>query len=469
MFATTQPEDIPQTVRSRCQHFSFHAVKLDDILKQLRMVVEKENLVADEGALSLLAEAGDGSMRDALSIMDQAIASAPVNKKGQAVLEAGQIRELMGTVSNAVFEEILEAVSANKSADVVVAANKLLDAGNSPAQLARQFVRYLRNCVVAKIAGITPENDATELLQISPDERRRSARSAMLFTEEELTRFLQVMLRTFDELGYRQEQRFHFELGLLKLVHLQRLLPVEEILSGMPTGAKPSAAASRPAPSTPATTRTTTQTPSSTATSAVAAPAKPSFSPFEADRSRKMSSEPAESPRSESTVGSLALAPEPPRPIPIDSVRATATPVAEAEPFTSAATRSDSPSAQDQTAVCKALAAKKHNSAADELDTAVWTIAENELRIQTAQPKSVFTMIFNAEATAIIKTALRESGLGTLKLVLLPQDPAQKAETKKKAPRTGSVQAKAMEHPLVQQAQKLFNAEIRNVMDLRKD
>src|SRR5580698_3743158 len=70
MFATTQPENIPQTVRSRCQHFSFHAVKLDDILKQLRMVVEKENLVADEGALALLAEAGDGSMRDALSIMD---------------------------------------------------------------------------------------------------------------------------------------------------------------------------------------------------------------------------------------------------------------------------------------------------------------------------------------------------------------------------------------------------------------
>ncbi len=295
MFATTQPEDIPQTVRSRCQHFSFHAVKLDDILKQLRMVVEKENLVADEGALSLLAEAGDGSMRDALSIMDQAIASAPVNKKGQPILESVQIRELMGTVSNAVFEEILEAVSANKSADVVVAANKLLDAGNSPAQLARQFVRYLRNCVVAKIAGITPENDATELLQISPDERRRAARTAMLFTEEELSRFLQVMLRTFDELGYRQEQRFHFELGLLKLVHLQRLLPVEEILSGMPVGGvKPAAApVSRPAPSAPATARASAPT---AQTSAVAAPSKPAFSPFEADRSRKMSSEPAESP-----------------------------------------------------------------------------------------------------------------------------------------------------------------------------
>src|SRR5579859_7251711 len=76
MMATTQPEDIPQTIRSRCQHFSFHAVKFDDILAQLRMIAAQEEIDAEDAALSLLAEAGDGSMRDALSILDQAIASA---------------------------------------------------------------------------------------------------------------------------------------------------------------------------------------------------------------------------------------------------------------------------------------------------------------------------------------------------------------------------------------------------------
>src|SRR6202012_4736041 len=70
MMATTQPEDIPQTIRSRCQHFSFRAVKFDDIVGQLRDLVSREKLDADEAALSLLAEAGDGSMRDALSILD---------------------------------------------------------------------------------------------------------------------------------------------------------------------------------------------------------------------------------------------------------------------------------------------------------------------------------------------------------------------------------------------------------------
>ncbi len=237
MMATTQPEDIPQTIRSRCQHFSFHAVKFDDILSQLRKIAVDEGVLAGDDALSLLAEAGDGSMRDALSIMDQAIASAPL-EKGKATLDAAQIRDLMGTVPNAVFEEILESVAQNNSAAVITTANRLLDAGNSPAQIARQFVRYLRNCLIAKIGNITAEGDSpnADLLQVSTDERRRAARSAMLFSEEDLTRFLNVMLRTFDDLGFRQEQRFHLELGLIKLVHLQRLLPVEQLLSQIPIG-----------------------------------------------------------------------------------------------------------------------------------------------------------------------------------------------------------------------------------------
>ncbi len=241
MFATTQPEDIPQTIRSRCQHFSFHAVKLDDIVGQLRSIATKEELDVDDATLTLLAEAGDGSMRDALSIMDQAIASAPL-VDGHPHLEITQVRELMGSVSNIVYEQILQAVHANNSADVLSVVGRLLDAGNGAPQLARQFVRYLRNTIVAKVTGLAPDADATgiaaDLLQISPEERNRAARSAALFTEEDLSRFLAIMLRTFDELGYRQEQRFHLELGLLKLVHVQRLIPIEDLLSQM--GAKSS-------------------------------------------------------------------------------------------------------------------------------------------------------------------------------------------------------------------------------------
>ena len=118
MMATTQPEDIPQTIRSRCQHFSFHAVKFDDIVTQLTLIATQEGILADTQALALLAEAGDGSMRDALSIMDQAIASSPM-VEGKARLDGNEIRELMGTVPDAVFERILEAIGEGQSAAVM--------------------------------------------------------------------------------------------------------------------------------------------------------------------------------------------------------------------------------------------------------------------------------------------------------------------------------------------------------------
>src|SRR5450631_1180683 len=113
MMATTQPEDIPQTIRSRCQHFSFHAVSFDDIVGQLRDIAKQEGISADDNALAMLAEAGDGSMRDALSIMDQAIASCG------DTLRADVVRGLVGTVGSDILEDIMDAVARNSSEDVL--------------------------------------------------------------------------------------------------------------------------------------------------------------------------------------------------------------------------------------------------------------------------------------------------------------------------------------------------------------
>jgi DNA polymerase-3 subunit gamma/tau len=476
MMATTQPEDLPQTIRSRCQHFSFHAVKLVDILGQLRSIATAEGVAADDGALALLAEAGDGSMRDALSIMDQAIASAPTEfsadgTAGHARLDAAQIRELMGTVPNAVFERMMEAVDGNRSAEVMTVANQLLDAGNSPAQLARQCVRYLRNALIAKVAGLSAEGEnvdgiGSELLQISADEQRRAARTAALFSEEELTRFLQVMLRTFDELGYRQEQRFHFELGLLKLVHLRRLLPIEEALSqigggGAATSAPRTApAAARPAPATHS-----------------AAPAKPAFSPFEQDRTRRLPESTANAPIRVSAVAaqplpeirganavSVAPAHRPalesvPAPVPLTLTMAPPPAVPPAHP--AAAGAADGP----QQAVVEALASARLASAADAMADAVWTIADGEASVQTELSKTMLPVVMNPEAEKIARNTLR--ALGIHKLTLLTGVAAAAAEKTPRPARTGSVHAKALEHPMVQQAQKLFHAEVQSVIDLR--
>ena len=222
MLATTQPEDIPQTIRSRCQHFSFRAVKFDDIVGQLRDLVGREKIEADDDALALLAEAGDGSMRDALSILDQAIASASAGGR----ITADSVRNLVGAAPAHVLEEVMQAISRGASEDVLRQVDHLISEGHSPTHFARQMVRFLRNATVAKIAG-----KDSFLLQISSEERERVERVAALFGEEDLTRHLQIMLRTHGELGYKQEQRFHLELGLLKMAHAQRLLPIEQLLT----------------------------------------------------------------------------------------------------------------------------------------------------------------------------------------------------------------------------------------------
>src|SRR6266404_88538 len=171
MMATTQPEDIPQTIRSRCQHFSFRAVKFEQIVEQLKDLCGRENIAADEDALALLAEAGDGSMRDALSILDQAIASS------EGRLAAETVRQLIGVAASGVLEEIMQAVARSSSEDILRTVDRLLSEGQNPAHFARQLVRFLRNTVVAKVAG--PDSS---LLQISSDERARVARVAELFS-----------------------------------------------------------------------------------------------------------------------------------------------------------------------------------------------------------------------------------------------------------------------------------------------
>src|SRR5437763_4567999 len=126
MLATTQPEDIPQTIRSRCQHFSFRAVKFAEILGQLRELTRRENIPADLDALALLAEAGDGSMRDALSILDQAIASS------QGKLSAEAVRQLIGVAPSGILEEIMQAVARSSTKAILQSVHRLFTRRQNP-------------------------------------------------------------------------------------------------------------------------------------------------------------------------------------------------------------------------------------------------------------------------------------------------------------------------------------------------
>ncbi|MFZ1086865.1 MAG: DNA polymerase III subunit gamma/tau [Terracidiphilus sp.] len=481
MMATTQPEDIPQTIRSRCQHFSFHAVKFDDILAQLRMIAGNEEVVAEDAALALLAEAGDGSMRDALSIMDQAIASAPT-ENGRAVLSSAQIRELMGAVPNAVFERLLEAVAAGQSAELMEQLNLLVNAGHSPSSLARQMVRYLRNTLMAKLGGAE-----TELLQISGDERARAARTALLFTEEEITRNLQIVLRTFDDLNYRQEQRFHLELGLLKLIHAQRLLPLEELLSGVAAGGGFRSAQSSAAPaSAPRPAASPLRPAAPPAPSAPAAP--PPLSPF-GPAGGGWGSKMESGAQAGSAAAPVAMM-ERPAPAAVSAFQgATPFPAAPAVGYASGFASGESmtegalakapqaavaptslPSIEAiRHAVGCALVEGGHVSAAQLLGAGEWAIDGSSLRIEVAGlGKKMLALTVNAAAEKIIRQELQRLGAPARFLVVPGEGAASSMPAPMAAPIAGSIQEAALADPLVQRAREIFKAEVRSVVDMRQ-
>ena len=437
MMATTQPEDIPQTIRSRCQHFSFHAVKFDEIVAQLGDIAQKENIDADDEALAVLAEAGDGSMRDALSIMDQAIACCGEKLSGELV------RGLAGTVGSEVFEELMASVARSSSQEALRLIDRLMTEGQNPAHFARQLVRFLRNTVVAKVAG-----SDSPVLQISSDERARVARVAEQFLEEDLARFLQIMLRTFDELGYRQEQRFHLELGVLKLVHAQRMLPLEQILSQVAADAPKAVSGTRPG-AAPVTAPQTAQIRQQGSTP----------SPFEVDRARKnRSHEPEMSSTLRVEMQSSA------------AQTAVAVAVAESEEEKPVEAVASADPGIIMGKVLSELESGGHKMLASTLEAGALELKGGELIVNVQQSAAVIDMMMGAEPKRIANTAASAAAGRPLKVTVVGGVSARNGNGAQavRVVRNGiGARSRAAEDPVVRRMQEKFGAEIRTVIDHR--
>jgi len=446
MMATTEPEDIPQTIRSRCQHFSFHAVRFDEIVKQLRSIADAEKIEADDNALALLAEAGDGSMRDALSIMDQAIATTTGR------LTAADVRGLVGAVSSDVLEDMLDAVERNSSQEVLELVDRLMVEGQNPTHFARQMVRFLRNAIVAKVAGAN-----SSLLQISSDEAARVGRVAEKFTEEDLTRFLQIMLRTHSELGYKHEQRFHLELGLLKLVHAQRLLPLEQILSGEAgKTATPSSALARSGVPSPAA-RTTPLKPTEGLNGAPAArPRGPS--PFESDMARKSGPRGGSMSTSPMIEGTSAIAVAP----------AVETTIAIADAPPSAGELS---LPKIQSATLSAMERTGQKIIAHWLEMGEWKIEGADVIIGVAAKQPMIDTALKGEAQRVLNESASEvSGQAVrVKLVAGANGNGNGAQAAARPIGDGTdARSRAMNDPIVKKMKEKFGTEIRTVVDQRR-
>jgi len=241
VMATTQPEDLAETIRSRAQHFHFRALAFGEIVQELERIAQKEELSVESSALAVMARAAEGSMRDALSMLEQARAYCGTEIGG------AQVRELLGIVPEEVLGALVEAVQARSAEQVLALVHRFLSEGRNLQHFCREAIRHFRDLLVARVCGAD-----SDLIAVPGEQRARLARLAEQFTEEDLTRFFQILLATDDDLRRKPDPRLHLEMGLLRLINAARLAPLEEVLAelkqdvGAPrtTGSSRAAAAS---------------------------------------------------------------------------------------------------------------------------------------------------------------------------------------------------------------------------------
>ena len=246
ILCTTEAHKIPATIASRCQHFSFRSVDFEDLTQRMAWICKEEGIEAEPEALAILAAAGEGSVRDSLSALDQAIACCGTK------LNAADVRALLGAFSLESLENISQALAAGESRRMLEVVDELERNGHNLQHFARELARYFRNLLVARIAGAE-----TRIIAASAAQRQRLAEIAAQFSEEDLTRYLQLSLELFKDLQQSLQPRFHLEIGLVRLVQAGRLLPIEQALAQI--GSEPGGApmrtlpppAPRPAPPAP--------------------------------------------------------------------------------------------------------------------------------------------------------------------------------------------------------------------------
>jgi DNA polymerase-3 subunit gamma/tau len=220
ILCTTEPQAIPATIHSRCQSFQFRTVDLEQVVDRLRWICGQEGVEADDDALVAIALAGDGSIRDSESTLDQAIAACG------AKLDADAVRNLLGAIPSEVSERILRALKEGDAPAMLDVVDGSFREGRHSQQFIGELCRQFRNLMVMKIAG--PD---TKLVAAGPGERGRAEKALADFLQEDLSRYTQILLDLYRELQHATQPRFRMELGLLKLVYAGRLRSLEEVIA----------------------------------------------------------------------------------------------------------------------------------------------------------------------------------------------------------------------------------------------
>lgn len=207
ILATTEVNKIPITILSRCQRYDFHRISLETIADRLRELLNIEGVQAEERALRYVAKAGDGSMRDALSLLDQCIAF----HYGET-LTYDNVMEVLGTTDYEVFSRLLRDILGQRVSACIATLEELIYKGKELTQFTGDFTWYLRNLLLLKTEG-----ESAQALDVSSENLRLLQEECEMVEAGTLMRFIRILSELSGQIRYSTQKRVLVEVALIKL------------------------------------------------------------------------------------------------------------------------------------------------------------------------------------------------------------------------------------------------------------
>ena len=213
IFATTEIHKIPATILSRCQHYNFRRIAKTEIIARLRHVAKQDGIELEERSLAALARASEGSMRDGLSLLDQAVAFG-----GRSIVHA-ELETLLGTVPQELLRSLIQAIISQDSAAALRTLSQLIDGGHDLRAYCADVVEYLRNLLVV---SVTPSQEWSVLIEASADDLAQLAADKGSLTPEYIQQLFTLFTQAEDALRFSAHPRFVLETAAVKATRLLR-------------------------------------------------------------------------------------------------------------------------------------------------------------------------------------------------------------------------------------------------------
>jgi DNA polymerase-3 subunit gamma/tau len=218
VFATTEAQKVPATIISRTQKFDFRRMEIPEITGQLKSIAEKENITIDEQSLITIALKGDGSMRDAQSIFDQAIAFCG-NDVGY-----GELADALNLIDENFFFRMSAAIYNNDHADMLEISSQVIKKGYDLQETLLGLLKHFRNLITVKVTG------NTDLIESSDEILKKYTETAEKFENNDILRIMSIINEAEQQVKFASQPRVKFEFTLLKLAALDKAIEIETLL-----------------------------------------------------------------------------------------------------------------------------------------------------------------------------------------------------------------------------------------------